>query len=252
MSNFQNVLFIDIETVSCAESYEGLSPRLQSLWLHKAGYLGGKEEEDKKGLFFKKGGIFAEFGKVIVISVGYVRKNDSGRLSLHVKNFSNDDERRLLMGFKDFLEGLSQRGMQFCGHNIKEFDIPYLCRRMLVQGIRLPRLIDVTGKKPWEVNHIDTMELWKFGDRKNYTSLELLAALFDLPSSKEDMQGSEVNSYYYHRKDLPAIVRYCAKDVATTALLYGKLRGLPSIAPEDIFLDHKGEEKPKPVLPLLQ
>ena len=230
---FENPIFIDIETVGCTSNFDELSPRLQQVWRRKATFLGGETAEEQEALFAKKAGIFAEFGKVVVIAMGYIRRDATGTPYLHVKGLAHKDEKQLLMQFKDFLAQFPHSAtLQLCGHNIKEFDVPYLCRRMLVHAIPLPPVLDITGKKPWEVNHLDTMEMWKFGDYKRYTSLDLLAAIFDVPSSKTDMDGSEVHGYYYRTGDLDKITTYCCQDVVATAQVYRKLRCLP-LLPED-------------------
>ena len=221
-------LFLDIETVTCVRDFEALPVNMQALWYKKAGFLGGKTDEEKQALFTEKGGIFAEFGKIVVIAIGYVGKDAQGKEKLHVQGLANDDEKALLTSFKEILKGFPG-GTLLCGHNSKEFDIPYLCRRLIVHHISLPTLLDTRGKKPWEVNHIDTMELWKFGDYKHYTSLNMLTTLLGIPSSKEDMGGDEVHGYYYEQGDLASIERYCIKDVVATAQLYRRLRLLPLI-----------------------
>lgn len=235
VTTFQNPLFIDIETVSSVAKFELLPPAMQSLWLRKAERF-ATTLEAQKAAFFERGGIFAEFGKIVVIALGYVATHADKAPSLHVMGLADDDEKALLQRFKTLLMRFPAH-TQLCGHNGKEFDFPYLARRMTVCGVPLPPVLDTAGKKPWEVNHVDTMELWKFGDRKNYTSLDLLAHLLDIPSSKDDMTGAEVNAYYYERKDLPSIKRYCMKDVVTTAQLYRKLKFLPLIAPDAININ---------------
>ncbi len=238
-TNFNNPLFIDIETVSCTPSYEALPANLKPLWLKKAAYLGATTEEEKIALFPEKAGIFAEFGKIITIAIGYFKGQLKTNPTLHVKAISGHDEAQLLQDFKNQQAQFPQYSLQLCAHNGKEFDFPYLCRRMTLQGIPLPPVLDTAGKKPWEVNHLDTMELWKFGDRKSYTSLDLLAQLFDIPSSKTIMHGNEVNHYYYTAKDLPKIVAYCQQDVVVTAQLFRKLKFLPLIPQESIILGEK-------------
>ena len=203
---FKNPLFLDIETISCAASFGDLAERFQNLWRKKARTLGATTPEEEESLFEERAGIFAEFGKVIVIAVGYVSE-EGGRDILSVKALYGHDEKALLLDFKRLIEKFSAaRGhLQLCAHNGKEFDFPYLCRRMVVHGILWPETLSLQGKKPWEVNHVDTKEMWKFGDYKNYTSLDLLTALFDVPSSKNVMDGSEVSHYYYKKKDLETL-----------------------------------------------
>ncbi|MEM7174133.1 MAG: 3'-5' exonuclease [Bacteroidota bacterium] len=232
--NLNNLFFLDIETVSCVPSFEDLKVPINNFWLKKAHLLGAQTEEAQKALFFEKAGIFAEFGKIVTISAGWFQTSPEGKPILYVKGISHDEEQVLLQRFKELLDKFQFKNVQICGHNIKEFDIPYICRRMTVNHMPLPGLIDIAGKKPWEVNHIDTMELWKFGDRKNYTSLDLLAHLFNIPSSKSIMQNHEVNHYYYIKKDLLSIQKYCNQDVVATARLFLALNFLPSVPDSSI------------------
>lgn len=251
MTHFQNPLFIDIETVPCVDSFDALSPPLQNLWRKKALALGKKDAEEQEALFSDRAGIFAEFGKIIVITMGYVDKHTEKQEVLRVKGLANDNEQVLLETFVSFLARFPAYSLQLCAHNGKEFDFPYLCRRMIVQGIALPEVLNTSGKKPWEVNHLDTMEMWKFGDRKNYTSLDLLATLFGITSSKQEMNGGEVRMYYYEKKALEDIRQYCIKDVITLVQIYRKLRGLPLFDPSAVHIDDDNKkEKPQGLLPL--
>jgi len=231
-----NILFLDIETVSCMEQYSMLNDRLKAMWDKKAMILKKEDEEDTETFYFKKAGIYAEFGKIVTIAVGYLLKGEEG-YSLRVKAFSSDNEKELLLEFKELLENkYTHPDMFLCGHNGKEFDFPYICRRMIFNGISPPKILDISGKKPWEVKHLDTLEMWKFGDRKNYTSLELLAALFEIESSKEDIDGSMVNHVYYKENGLARISEYCKADVVVTANLYLKMKCLPVVRPEHIHI----------------
>ncbi|MGB3183652.1 MAG: 3'-5' exonuclease [Cyclobacteriaceae bacterium] len=229
-SQLKDIFFIDIETVSCVADYTTMEPRLQRLWDKKAALIRNEEELPAAEFFFKKAGIYAEFGKVVAIAVGVLtREEDSEHWGLRVKGLADDDEGVLLQAFKELLEKSSHKKLLLCGHNGKEFDFPYLSRRMLVNGIRLPAILDMAGKKPWEVPFLDTMEMWKFGDRKNFTSLDLLAAIFGVESSKSALDGSQVNDAYYKRSELEAIKRYCMEDVAVTARVFLKMNCLPDI-----------------------
>jgi hypothetical protein len=232
--NIKNVLFLDIETISCAPSFDELDDRLKPLWERKAMFI--DKEQDKESLFFEKAGIYAEFGKIINISIGSFFQNQQRDLCFKVKSFSGDDEKSLLKEFRDLLIRFDQKKLRLCAHNGKEFDFPYICRRMLINSIEIPEVLRISGKKPWEINHIDTLELWKFGDKKNYTSLDLLAALFNIPSSKNGFDGSMVNDCFYNQKDLSKIVKYCEKDVILTAQLFLKFKGLPIIPENNIFI----------------
>ena len=225
--NFQNPLFIDIETVGAPRDFEQLTSRMQALWMRKARTLGAENEEEARVLFRERGGIYAEFGKIIVIGLGYLGRDENGEEVFRLRTLADDDEKALLQAFCDCLKGFP-RNTHFCGHNIKEFDIPYLCRRLVIANLPLPPALDLAGKKPWEVQHIDTMELWKFGDRKSYTPLDLLGAILDVPSSKSDIDGSQVSNCYYEEKGgLERIARYCGRDVIATAQVYRRMKGLP-------------------------
>lgn len=218
----ESILFIDIETVAASSSYEKLSPRMQALWDKKANYL-KKNEDDTAEIMYERAGIYAEFGKIVCISVAYVKNQQ-----IRTKSFYGHEEKTLLQDFASLLsQYYSQPHHRLCAHNGKEFDFPYLCRRMLIYQIKLPSILDVSGKKPWETTFIDTMDMWRFGDYKNYTSLDLLAALFDMESPKDDIDGSQVNEYYWQHNDLERIKVYCEKDVTTLVKLYAALKGLP-------------------------
>ncbi len=231
-----DILFLDIETVSCVANYESLHDRLKPLWDKKSLFL-KQEGTSCEALFFERAGIYAEFGKIVAIAVGVFHKNEFGELSLRIKAIASDNEKVLLLEFKELLESkFDADTLHLCAHNGKEFDFPYICRRMTCHGITLPKVLEIAGKKPWEVKHLDTLEMWKFGDRKNYTSLELLAALFDIDTSKEAIDGSMVNHVYHVEKDLDKIAAYCKLDVLVIAKLYLKLKCLPGIQQENIFI----------------
>lgn len=218
MESLQKILFLDIETVSQQPEYEELEEPWQQLWEEKTRYQRG---EESPGEFYpRRAAILAEFGKVVCISCGFFT-NDPGddTLEFRLKSFAHHDEEKLLRDFAALLESNCAH-FALCAHNGKEFDFPYLSRRMLVQGIKLPPPLDNSGKKPWEIPHLDTLEMWKFGDRKNFTSLKLLAAIFDIPTPKDDIDGSMVGSVYWEEDDLERIRDYCEKDTATLARVY--------------------------------
>lgn len=223
-----NTIFIDIETASQANSFHDLPERIQKLWKRKCNFLSKKEdlsEEEIAALYFEKAGIYAEFGKIICISIGRFFESRMG-YDFKLKSFNHQNESNLLEEFSKLLNSKFKDSQKYAlvGHNIKEFDIPYLARRMTVHSVKLPNLIDLQGKKPWEITHIqDTLQLWRFGDYKNYTSLDLLAAIFNIESPKDDIDGSEVNHVYWNEKNLKRITVYCEKDIVTAARVYGKL-----------------------------
>ncbi|KEO72836.1 3'-5' exonuclease [Anditalea andensis] len=225
-SDLRNILFLDIETVSQTGRLEELDTRLQSEWLKKHQQIIKDENISPEDSYFQKGGIYAEFGQVICVGVGYYVYNpDEDKLHFRTKTFGAASENEILWQFRELLE---KKRWTLCAHNGKEFDFPYLCRRMLVNQIPLPDVLQLAGKRPWEIRHIDTLELWKFGDYKHYTRLELLAALFGIASSKEDIDGSQVNETYYKDQGLDTIRLYCLRDVEVTARLYLAYQGLPS------------------------
>jgi DNA polymerase elongation subunit (family B) len=233
LQNIPQILFIDIETVSLAKNFDSLPEALQKHWKRKAETL-DKETEPSK-LFSDRGAIYAEFGKVIVIGVGFFHfVEGEQKMQFRCKAFSGDDEKEVLSAFAQFLQ--KTRHQFLCAHNGKEFDFPYLCRRMVVQGIQLPSILDISGKKPWEVAHFDTLELWKFGDRKSYTSLDLMAAVLDVPGSKDDIDGSQVGAIYYNENDLNRIAVYCKKDVVTLAQVFLRLNGHQPLPANQIVL----------------
>ncbi len=222
--NIENVLFLDIETVPMTSDYNGLPDAFRKLWDKKADslvkYDRPSEPPKTSSELFERAGIYAEFGKIICISTGVLRNG-----SLWIKSFYGDDETGLLKDFANMLmKSQEKKFLYLCAHNGKEFDYPYLIRRMLIRGIPVPPILDLSGKKPWEVNHLDTLELWKFGDYKNYTSLELLATVFGIPTPKDDIEGKDVARVYYVEKDIPRIVTYCQKDVLTIVNLVLKFK----------------------------
>jgi 3'-5' exonuclease len=229
-----NILFLDIETVPMKSEYKELPDNFKKLWDRKALSLKAKEDDTPDQLY-ERAGIFAEFGKIICISVGYV----SG-VTLKIKSFYSDDEKLLLKEFTEMLDKhYSNARSILCGHNAKEFDYPYLSRRILINGLSLPSILDISGKKPWEVGHLDTMQLWKFGDYKSYTSLALLTALFNIPTPKDDIEGSDVARVYWKDHDLERIVKYCQKDVIAVVQLFLRFQGKPLIKDENIIITEK-------------
>lgn len=210
------IIFLDIETVPMCPSYKDLPDVFKPLWDKKASFF-CKEEQTPEDVY-ERAGIYAEFGKIVCISCG-MATNKLGETHFKVKSYYNDDEKQLLTEFVEMLNGFAERKPYFklCAHNGQEFDFPYIARRCLINGIKLPKILDLAGKKPWEVKDrlIDTLQLWKFGDYKHFTSLPLLCAAFNIPTPKDDIDGSQVAGVYYEEGDLERIARYCEKDVIT-------------------------------------
>lgn len=232
-AELKDILFLDIETVAISENYSQLDDRMKAQWARKAGFFRRDEDQTDEDLFNTRAGIYAEFGKIVSIAVGMFTESDTGELGLRTKYFTSDDEAKLLTEFKQLLEKMGP-ATRMCAHNGKEFDYPYMSRRMLLNSIALPEALNLSGKKPWEILHLDTLELWKFGDYKHYTSLDLLAAIFNIPTSKGVMDGSQVNEVYYKEKDLKKISVYCVGDVIAVAQLYLRLKGFPLMPGKNI------------------
>ena len=216
---FEKILFLDIETVPQYGNWEDLDESSQKLWDKKT-KMQRKEDFTAEEFYKERGGIMAEFGKIICISVGILDKSDK----IMIKSFAGDDEKKLLEEFGEIFNRPKLRDVILCAHNGKEFDFPWIARRFLINGMEPPKPFQLFGKKPWEIPHLDTMELWKFGDYKSYVSLELLAHVFGIPTPKDDIDGSMVASIYYIEKDLFRIVQYCEKDVLTLANIFRRMR----------------------------
>ncbi|MDR1552539.1 MAG: 3'-5' exonuclease [Prevotellaceae bacterium] len=219
----ENILFLDIETTPQYKCFSDVPKNIQDLWIKKMSAV-MKPDEDAEQIY-QRAGIWAEFGKIICISAGFIHKKNDKNV-LRIKSFYGNDEKKIISEFSENLEKFSEmhkHNIRLCAHNGKEFDFPYIARRMLINKIKLPKVLNVGGKKPWEVPFLDTMELWRFGDYKNYTSLNLLATLFDIESPKDDIDGSMVADVYYNQNDIERIARYCEKDTFTVALLYLRL-----------------------------
>ena len=223
--NIEEVLFIDIETVPIAPEFGKLTENWQKLWNHKMKFQ--IDEGQLAEELYDRAGIYAEFGKIICISAGYVVQKH-GELFFRVKSFYDEDEKVLIQNFFNALERFTRAGKhKLCAHNGQEFDFPYIARRAIVHGIDLPKILDIAGAKPWEIKDqlIDTLQLWKFGDYKHYTSLSLLCELFNIPTPKDDIDGSQVAKVYWEDNDLDRIIRYCEKDTLAVANLILKYKG---------------------------
>ena len=229
------ILVLDIETVPQYPSFTDLPENWQYLWSKKAATLRNLESQSESDVY-PRAGIYAEFGKIICISCGFF--SSAGRsYQFRVKSFYGDDEAKILSEFNHMLlRHFSDPANSICAHNGKDFDYPYIARRCLLNGLEIPDLLNTAGKKPWEIKLLDTMELWKFGDYKNFTSLELLAASFGIPTPKDDIDGSMVWTVYWNDKDIERIKKYCEKDVITVAQLLLKFKNEAMLEPEQIIM----------------
>jgi len=229
-----NILFLDIETAPQYPDYNDLPEEWKQLWDTKSASLLKYHEGQTNETLYPRAGIYAEFGKIICISCGVLQGAD-GHKKIVLKSFYGDDEKLLLHQFIEMLNKWSGGERKYlCAHNGKEFDFPYLCRRMIINSLPIPSLLNIAGKKPWEVTHLDTLELWKFGDFKSFTSLNLLAHTLGIATPKDDIDGSMVWAVYWKEKNLERIVTYCQKDVVTVAQIYLRMNGEPLIKPENI------------------
>ena len=231
--NLNNILFLDIETVPEFENWKDISKETQELFDQKTKYQ--RKEEFTAAAFYDRAGIWAEFGKIICISVGYFADKEAER-QLRLTSFFGDDEHKILTDFKGLLDThFTKKSHVLCAHNGKEFDFPFIARRMIVHQIELPNKLNLFGKKPWEVPHIDTLELWKFGDYKHYTSLKLLTSILGVPSPKDDIDGSEVANVYYKEKNIQRIVSYCEKDTIAVAQILLRFNNQELLKDKDII-----------------
>lgn len=228
----EKIIFIDIETVPLFPTYNLLSEKWKSLWDKKSGFISKDDQTPEE--VYERAGIYAEFGKIVCISIGIIREVE-GKRTFRVKSFVDNDEKSLLSSFSELLKThFKSPDYLLCAHNGKEFDFPYIARRMLVNGIKLPFLLDTAGRKPWEIQHLDTLQLWKFGDYKHYTSLDVLTTLFGIPTPKQEMDGSDVANVYWVDKDLEKIKEYCQRDVIAIAQLILKFKGEDLLNPKAV------------------
>jgi len=234
-----DVLFLDIETVPKTAQFDSLNNDEKELWEEKKGKH-KTEDETTSEYYFNNAGIFAEFGRIICISVGWISQN--GMFStFELTSFYGDDEQKLLKDFTLFLKqrASTARNLALCGHNIREFDVPYICRRLIMNGLKLPDYFDhLQTKKPWEAGLLDSMDWWKFGDFKNYISLKLLAFCLGIPSPKDDISGKDVGKVYWQQHGLERIKTYCQKDVLTVAQILLKLKGLSLISESNVKINN--------------
>jgi 3'-5' exonuclease len=231
---YNNILFLDIETVPQHDGHENVPDEWKALWEAKALHLIRNKESETPQTIYSRAGIYAEFGKIICISCGIIVGSGADK-KIVIKSFCGDDEKQVLQQFCEMLNKWSVENNKFlCAHNGKEFDFPYLCRRMIVNHMNIPSLLQMAGKKPWEISHLDTMELWKFGDFKNYTSLNLLAHTLGIPTPKDDIDGSKVHEVYWKEKNMTRIVTYCQKDVVTVAQIFLRMHGESLVKEENI------------------
>lgn len=233
--NIERILFVDIETVPQSAGYDCLDDSMRQLWDKKANTIARYDNSgtiNSPAQLYERAGIYAEFGKVVCVSAAFIREG-----KLYVKSYASHIEKEILSAFAELVaKHFGTAECRLCGHNLKEFDLPYLCRRMIVNGVPIPKTMNLMGRKSWDNMHIDTLDMWKFGDYKHYTSLELLATTMGIPSPKDDIDGSEVAEVYWTNKDLSRIATYCEKDTITVAQLFLKMTGRETIKQDYIII----------------
>lgn len=236
--NLRDLIFIDIETVPTASSYNELNISMKELWAAKHAFIKDENESAEDG-YLKRAGVYAEFAKIICICIGYFHLDKkSNKKNFRIKSFAGDDERILLEEFIHVIDkNFGAERFHFCGHNIREFDLPFICRRILINHLSLPEILDKSGKRPWEMQDVDTLQLWKFGDFKHYTSLKLLAEILGIPTPKNDIEGKDVCRVYWQENGLSRITEYCRKDVITVARLLLRFKGEKELlSDEDVII----------------
>lgn len=237
--SLKKMLFIDIETVSAYPRFDDVPQNFKDLWAVKCQLFqkNSTEPQPPEDFYAQKAGIYSEFAKVVCISAGFFQFDGDEVVKCKIKSFAGDDEKEILQNFSTLLQSHYNNPEKdsLCGHNIKEFDIPFLCRRMVIHRLPLPKILDISGKKPWQTAHIwDTMDMWRFGDYKNYTSLNLLSAALGIETPKDDIDGSMVGHVYWEEKDLPRIATYCQKDVVTVMQIMLAFAGQPPFSADKI------------------
>ena len=232
-----DLIVIDIETVPQFPDYSKLPESWKNLWIDKISKT-MPENISYEECYLQRAGIMAEFGKIICICIGYFTHDENKELILIIKSIYGDEEKNILQTFNELVEKIYKhnKNFEFAGHNIREFDIPFICRRTLINGLELPSCLQIHGAKPWEVKMVDTLQWWKFGDYKNYISLNLLANVLNVPTSKTDMDGSMVQHVYYNEKDLVRIAEYCKRDVVVVANVVLRFRNQPLLKEENIII----------------
>ncbi len=231
----ENLILLDIETVSELASYNELDEEFQALWDRKAHFF--RDDATPEDAYIQRAGLYAEFAKIVCITVAYFRRQDDGQFHLRVKSFHDLDERDILENFKNLLNAhFSSRRYLFSGHNVRDFDLPFICRRMLINGVKLPYKFGVGGLKPWNVSTIDTFQIWKFGDHKNYASLRLLMKVLQIDYPAEHLDGKDINDLYWHENDLQAVKDHCQRDVISVGQLLLYFKGFDLLTPSRVTI----------------
>lgn len=243
--------FVDTETIPGYKDFNDMPEELARMYERKFGHELANNDPDKfdnfEDHYRARAALYPEFGKIVCLVIGVIFVDDKDKQEkLKLKTLCGRHEDKLLAEAAPIIDKFDS----LVGHNSKEFDFPYLCKRFYVHGIQLPQILNIAGKKPWEVSLIDTMELWRFGSFKGSTSLELFAHCLGLPSPKQDMTGADVAKVYYemfdHMKDgelpfeaesaaIQKIGKYCQGDVVTLANCYRKLKYQSVIASENVI-----------------
>jgi len=213
--NIEDILFFDVETAAATNNFDE-NHELYDAWAYD--HLRNVEDSSELiELYNKTAPLYAEYGRIVTISIGAVRGGE-----LIIKSFSNEDEKVLLEEFNDSISKFANNKTWLCGHNILDFDMPYIMRRCMANGVQLHLLFDTAHLKPWETSVFDTALLWKGTAWKKQSLASVIAAL-GLPSPKDDISGADVSRVFYEG-GIDKIVSYCEKDVFATVNLFRKLR----------------------------
>lgn len=238
--SLDKILFLDIETVQQTAELSELSPAMQHLWTEKFEAIRRRmpdryaPDASAEFAYQNGGGIYSEFARIVCISVGIIY-HKNGEMRMRTTSYAGNDEVKILTDFSELINKfMAKSDRLICGHNVKEFDVPFICRRMLINGLPLPKKLDLAGRKPWDTPLLDTMELWRFGDYKSFTTLKLLCEIFGVPTPKDDIDGSQVASVFYNERDVARIATYCEKDVVATAQVLLRMNGHALIEPQNI------------------
>lgn len=227
------ILFLDIETVGISEDYdtcESDNPEIAQQfskyfdWFQKRFPEDANVDIDAKNFMFRRRtALVPEFAKIVCVSVSFV--TDKG--DIKSQTFSGDDEKKVLLDSQTLLERCGKLGFYLCGHNLKNFDIPMLAKRMVINGLLPPSILPSYDTKPWEIKAIDTKEIWQFGSYTSIGSLDLMCTCLDIPSPKDgEITGEKVHDAYWNDGKLKEIAEYCERDVKVLVDVIKKLKEL--------------------------
>ncbi len=240
VSELKQMVFIDIETIRGKKTYNDViteNPALDDYWQTKHTQIREKEPlsyghiEDSAEMYEKMAALYPEWGQIVCISIGQIKFDEDGNpIKFTTKSFSGLYEKILLEEFNETASKIMSKypRMQWVGHNIKGFDMPYIIKRSLINGVRVPNVFHLQKQKPWESQLIDTNDVWKFNGW-NGARLGLLTEILNIPSPKQDMDGKMVSDVFWEDGDLNRISEYCEMDINATANVMLRISGMDII-----------------------